>query len=203
MAVVIHVLDLFLLVSSAMPIPFPSSSGVNMEEMSLTLKRMQQSLSQQAWALYQMLDLSRKYHICAQEPCCPPPFARVIDECFYLSLNNLTWQQARQHCRGMDGLLAKPKRVFALKSFLMGKAGPNTVFLGGQQHDGIWTWVDGSSINPSAWTEGYPSNWTTQENQCIVMKQDNHPPLSTQPCSAVKQFICQHPGIQEKVKTSG
>nr|XP_053648745.1 uncharacterized protein LOC128699922 [Cherax quadricarinatus] len=60
---------------------------------------------------------------CSEQNCCPYPYTRVLDECFYLSLHSLHWYEAREHCQGMSGDLASPKHIDALKTYIINTAG--------------------------------------------------------------------------------
>ena len=54
---------------------------------------------------------------------CPYPFQEVVDECFYLSPNNLAWHNARHSCQGMGADLATPSYLYALRTFVADKKG--------------------------------------------------------------------------------
>nr|XP_053648761.1 uncharacterized protein LOC128699942 [Cherax quadricarinatus] len=60
---------------------------------------------------------------CTEKICCPYPYSRVVDECFYVSSISLNWPDARQYCQGMTGDLASPRNLYGLKSFIISTAG--------------------------------------------------------------------------------
>ncbi|XP_071543730.1 echinoidin-like [Panulirus ornatus] len=150
------------------------------------------ALSQQAQILK---ELGNTTHAIMQERHCPPPYSRILDECFYVSPHSLSWDNARQHCQGLDGDLATPERVFALFSFLLDSGVPVTtrVWVGATdiQLEGKWEWLSGSPIHTSDWASGQPNNYDGAQD-CLDFLMNEHPPLNDDSCSSKYRFACQH-----------
>ncbi|XP_027220609.2 perlucin [Penaeus vannamei] len=124
---------------------------------------------------------------------CPYPYQQVLDECFYVSKVSLNWNQARQYCQGMQGDLATPRNVYALKSYVIETGAASTqVWLGAtdQSSEGTWKWLDGRPIT-SDWANGMPDNYSGNEN-CLDLRIKWHPPLNDSVCEVAERFVCQY-----------
>jgi hypothetical protein len=68
---------------------------------------------------------------------------------------NVSWNEAREHCRKMGGDLASinDKEEFA---FLRKLNGPVNLHVGGRRVETEWKWVDGKAIQPEFWHQNYP-----------------------------------------------
>ncbi|XP_053631448.2 C-type lectin lectoxin-Phi1-like isoform X2 [Cherax quadricarinatus] len=129
---------------------------------------------------------------CSDDICCPYPYTQVLDECFYLSSHSLKWHEARIHCQGMHGDLASPKHIYALKSYIMTKAGLLNVYVGGKKnHPGYreWTWVDGRKIHISEWAHGEPNNFMERE-LCTNLEMEKYPMLNDDSCPPRWRAAC-------------
>ncbi|XP_045610256.1 C-type lectin lectoxin-Phi1 isoform X2 [Procambarus clarkii] len=143
--------------------------------------------------LKDLVNVLKKFNI-TNDRRCPFPFTQVLDSCYYLSEVSLTWKDARRYCQGMDGDLATPKHLYALKSFIF-KArdyySTPGVFLGGVkngQHS--WHWLDGRPIEDGYWYHNEPNNYYGRE-QCVEMRLQWHPTLNDEDCMKSQEFVCQ------------
>ncbi|XP_063590398.1 perlucin-like [Penaeus indicus] len=126
---------------------------------------------------------------------CPYPYKQVLDECFFLSKVSLNWNQARQYCQGMQGDLATPRNVYALKSFIIDTAGEVTeAWLGAtdQSSEGTWNWLDGRPI-ASDFAGGQPDDAGGNED-CLDIRLKWHPTLNDYQCGVAQRFVCQYKG---------
>ncbi|XP_045587192.2 perlucin [Procambarus clarkii] len=166
-----------------------------LEELRSALVVTQLVLSEQAETLKHLVNSTLQAKTsCAPERCCPYPYKRVLDECFYLSSKQLAWSQARHYCQGMKGDLATPKHVFALVSFVLENgAWTGAVWIGAtdQGREGVWQWVNGQPIAADQWTPGQPDNAGGAEN-CMDIRLAWHPSLNDFNCVISQRFVCQY-----------
>ncbi|XP_069950885.1 hepatic lectin-like [Cherax quadricarinatus] len=161
-------------------------------ELHSTLIVNQLLLSQQTELLKEMVNAAQR----KEGASCPHPYTQVLDECFYLSTHKLTWEQARQHCQGMNGDLASPKHLYALKSFIISSLGNSDikrVFVGGKDEhkNRHFKWLDGRVIVSNYWIAGEPNNKGGSEF-CVNLYTDHHPSLNDVSCSHHYIFACQY-----------
>nr|XP_053653938.1 perlucin-like isoform X2 [Cherax quadricarinatus] len=165
-----------------------------LEELRSSMMITQLALSQQAQVLFRMVNgTERVQSSCLEETCCPYPYQRVLDECFYLSTEKLSWSHARQYCHGMKGTLAMPINVYALESFVHDKGGSVFVWLGAtdEGQEGEWKWLNGRPIKSEDWSGSQPDNYDGNEH-CMDLRPEWHPPLNDARCSNKQRFACQY-----------
>ncbi|XP_042865740.1 C-type Lectin CRL-like isoform X2 [Penaeus japonicus] len=127
---------------------------------------------------------------------CPYPYEQVLDECFFLSKISLNWNEARQYCQGMQGDLATPKNVYALKSYALDRySGENEVWLGStdKHKEGQWKWLDGRPVDKGEWHSGQPDDSERRED-CLDLRLNWHPPFNDYRCNVAQRFMCQFKG---------
>ncbi|XP_042211996.1 type-2 ice-structuring protein-like [Homarus americanus] len=153
------------------------------------VEEVKQTLAQHSQALQLLLNVTTR--LLTQDRECPPPFRRVMNECFFPGKNPLTWDEARQHCRGMGGDLAAPEHLYALKSFFATEM--SYLWIGGTKDivEDQWRWVTGEALRPGDWCRGSPEI-TVGARDCIYMELDCHPPLRSGSCLGSRKYICQY-----------
>ncbi|XP_063603492.1 lithostathine-1-like [Penaeus indicus] len=132
-------------------------------------------------------------HRTAMEKECPFPYANFMGDCFYASKYKLKWHDARQHCLDMNGDLAVPTMLYALKTYVIEERVSRSTWIGGlDEEDGSgWHWVNGQPIDDNYWALGSPgTNQKTQ--QCLELTRNRHPPLKSKTCTTMFKFICQY-----------
>ncbi|XP_047496800.1 uncharacterized protein LOC125044267 [Penaeus chinensis] len=68
---------------------------------------------------------------------CPFPYANFMGECFYASKYKLKWHDARQYCLDMNGDLAVPTMLYALKTYVIEERVSRSTWIGGlDEEDG-------------------------------------------------------------------
>ncbi|XP_051247071.1 C-type lectin domain family 4 member E-like [Dicentrarchus labrax] len=130
-------------------------------------------------------------------------------QCYYFSIDLLTWSKSRDECRQKGGdlvqidsreeqtfleLKLREKNNFEWVVFWIG--------LTDSEKEGTWLWVDGSSLNESLtfWFPGEPDNWTGRDSDgadCVRMgKKAGAPDLKCwfdQSCKYAYRSICEKP----------
>ncbi|KAG7153263.1 killer cell lectin-like receptor subfamily B member 1A [Homarus americanus] len=129
---------------------------------------------------------------------CPYPFTQVMDECFYLSKKEVSWDRSLQHCRGMGAYLAIPRHLYALNSFIIRTEKLENgyyvqVWLGGKkQADGRWAWLNEETLNEEDWSSKHSE--TSPGSDCLYcmnIPNVNDQPLLSGNCNATMRFVCQ------------
>jgi len=90
-----------------------------------------------------------------------PENATLFGGHWYLILpTKVSWPEARLMCQLMGGHLACIESNEEWK-FALALAGAQTLWLGGtdEDHEGKWTWINGSPWSFSAWAPGQPDNF--------------------------------------------
>nr|XP_027211117.1 type-2 ice-structuring protein-like [Penaeus vannamei] len=123
---------------------------------------------------------------------CPPPFAKVGDECFHLSEDKRSWNDARRRCRGMGGDLAVPSDVRALDTFVFARVEGPGVWIGGtdQDNEGVWNYLNGDAIKAQDWSGNQPDNYGGGED-CLEIRSYFNPPVNDYICSVEQHFVCE------------
>ncbi|XP_042871229.1 C-type lectin domain family 4 member M-like isoform X2 [Penaeus japonicus] len=127
---------------------------------------------------------------------CPPPFTRIIGECFYFNHIHpmLTWDDARYVCQSAGGDLAEPEHFGALYLFLytQRKGNDHRLRLGAKVDDtGTWKWVSGRPVEDVIWLD-YEAN-TTDLCMSLVIRGDGPPALAMDDCQIAQYSVCELP----------
>ncbi|XP_019627871.1 PREDICTED: C-type lectin domain family 4 member M-like [Branchiostoma belcheri] len=116
---------------------------------------------------------------------------------------------AKKACRKEGATLAMPKTEeldVALRD-LVKTEGPNKGhWIGMEEKEGTWYWVDGSLVGQNGykgWNPGQPSNprwpptcgqyWEKSKSPDWLFSQSGHPMWDDDACFSLKSFICQRP----------
>uniref|UniRef100_A0A8C4DKR9 C-type lectin domain-containing protein n=1 Tax=Dicentrarchus labrax TaxID=13489 RepID=A0A8C4DKR9_DICLA len=102
-------------------------------------------------------------------------------QCYYFSIDPLTWSESRYECRQKGGDLvqidSREEQTF-LEPKLREKMNFNEdkfwIGLTDSEKEGTWLWVDGSPLNESLtfWSSTEPNNWTGYDpdgEDCVRM----------------------------------
>nr|XP_045594779.1 perlucin-like protein isoform X2 [Procambarus clarkii] len=170
---------------------------VTVDEMQSSLVS-QLVLSHQSEALQLLVNATETaLRLLMKEISCPPPYTRVLDECFFVSKKKLSHSDARTHCQGMRGDLATPRNPYALVSYVYDR-GVTFAWLGATDANSAeWRWFDGRLISADLWmrkpdmTEPSGKDDQGKAEDCCEMWADYHPPLNDAVCNDLKIFVCQ------------
>ncbi|XP_068167401.1 asialoglycoprotein receptor-like 1 isoform X2 [Antennarius striatus] len=88
--------------------------------------------------------------------------------CYLVSIASITWHNAEKQCQAKGGHLLVLNNMEELDfiSRIVETQYDYWIGLVERQHEGHWSWVDGTAFNSSAayWDEGQPDNWDYREN---------------------------------------
>ncbi|KAM6216739.1 low affinity immunoglobulin epsilon Fc receptor [Rhynchocyon petersi] len=100
---------------------------------------------------------------------CPEKWVNLQRKCYYFGEEALTWLQAKYACEDLHGRLVS---IHSLEEqeFLNRHANKEGTWTGLQDLDteGVFVWLDGSSVDYSNWRQGEPNNQAQGEN-CVMM----------------------------------
>jgi hypothetical protein len=87
---------------------------------------------------------------------------------YYVYAGKLTWEQAKSRCKELGGQLAviPDEDTWKFLTNNIKSVTENHLWLGGtdEQTEGLWHWVDGTSMKFTAWGGGLPDNVDKVEN---------------------------------------
>nr|XP_053634322.1 CD209 antigen-like [Cherax quadricarinatus] len=142
-------------------------------------------------------------HVTGEEVDCPHPYTRIGLGCFAVhSTQRLSWEQARQHCRGIDGDLANPDDIYDVVLFL-DDSFPESVYStsGGWgfwigatlDNTGTWQWVSGLPVRTQVdfWGRGEPGDAQENDEGCLFLHGWWRFRAGADPCTSEKYFICE------------
>ncbi|XP_047502514.1 C-type lectin domain family 4 member M-like [Penaeus chinensis] len=130
---------------------------------------------------------------------CVWPYKRGGDGCFHVHTDTrLSWADARERCREMQGDLAAPRRYGLFRQFMieqrLGRA--YTYWLGASdaEEEGTWRWVDGRPVDMGSgmWASNQPNEGRAAN--CLAVKPAYRFVASDEECHAGRYFICQQEG---------
>ncbi|XP_069943701.1 CD209 antigen isoform X2 [Cherax quadricarinatus] len=131
-----------------------------------------------------------------EEVDCPHPYTRIGLGCFAVhSTQRLSWEQARQHCRGIDGDLANPDDIYDVVLFLDDSFPGGWGFWIGATLDntGTWQWVSGLPVRTQVdfWGRGEPGDAQENDEGCLFLHGWWRFRAGADPCTSEKYFICE------------
>ncbi|XP_050733289.1 type-2 ice-structuring protein-like isoform X1 [Eriocheir sinensis] len=186
---------------------YPQSQPTrDVEELRSALAMSQMILAQQAQLFRELINATKESHRCCNAGKsdltestldCPAPFQRVVDECFFMSTNSLTWENARHSCVGMGADLTTPTYLYSLRSFIrQGRKGSRirSVWVGGKDNgpEG-WRWLNGLPVNDAEWGKKQPDA-KRAASRCLALRPGSHPLLYDEPCRSTLRYVCQYNG---------
>lgn len=119
-----------------------------------------------------------------------PADAKLFNGKWYkVFYEKITWQSARDKCRSAGGqLVVIPDEV--TWTFVKGLS-PAYLWMGAtdEKVEGVWIWIDGTTMVYTAWLQGEPSNHDGSEHYLLCAKGgwSDHPKNSTY----VVGYICE------------
>ncbi|XP_045111088.1 C-type lectin domain family 17, member A-like [Portunus trituberculatus] len=185
---------------------YPATPHGTPDDLRSGIAMAQMILAQQAQLFRELINATKESHSCCSAgksdlpesiSDCPYPFKQVLDECYYLSSNTLTWHNARHSCQGMGGELAMPIYLYALRNFVAGERGPpRSVWVGANNHNGGWRWLNGLPVDDAEWGKKQPNN-RRPTDQCLAVRRDRHPVLDDMGCGSNLRFVCQYHPVKK------
>ncbi|KAG9259860.1 CD209 antigen-like protein A [Astyanax mexicanus] len=109
---------------------------------------------------------------------------------YYLSAETKTWSEARQHCKekGADLVIinSEEEQTFIDKQF-----GEAWIGLTDHGSEGVWKWVDGSTMTIGYWRRGEPNS--KGDEDCVVTSYKNEKIWSWNDlsCNTDKPWVCE------------
>ncbi|XP_070552321.1 lactadherin-like [Ptychodera flava] len=104
-----------------------------------------------------------------------------------------TYDEARTVCSGLDSSLAKVENAeedLFLKGYTRGKAVNLWLGATGGEHEGSWTWEDGTPVTYTNWAPGQPDNAGGGE-QCLHLYGAGNSKWNDNVCTTPMGFICE------------
>ncbi|KAM3821303.1 asialoglycoprotein receptor 1-like [Vipera latastei] len=99
------------------------------------------------------------------EACCPSGWQAFRKNCYWESLQEKSWQEAKADCEDHDAHLVIINS-YEEQQFVSVRVKPHFTWIGLTDADGSWKWVDGSSYTVVSrdWCPGQPDNWYNHEH---------------------------------------
>ncbi|XP_051247512.1 C-type lectin domain family 4 member E-like [Dicentrarchus labrax] len=158
-----------------------------------------------------------------QQTCPQPPVVKENDsctkcehgweqhgrQCYYFSINHLTWNNSRDECQQKGGDLvqidSREEQTFLelkLREKMNSDEDKFWIGLTDSEKEGTWLWVDGSPLNErlTFWNGSEPDNWTVGDRDgedCVRMGEKTGAPdlkcWFDESCKASFRYICEKP----------
>uniref|UniRef100_G1PIJ4 C-type lectin domain-containing protein n=1 Tax=Myotis lucifugus TaxID=59463 RepID=G1PIJ4_MYOLU len=103
----------------------------------------------------------------SQNTCCPIGWLEYEGSCYWFSRSGLTWPQAEKHCQLEDAHLVVVGS-WKEQKFLQQHMYPVDTWIGLNDQNGPWTWVDGTDYKTGFqnWSPRQPDNWYHGQEDC-------------------------------------
>ncbi|XP_072174206.1 macrophage mannose receptor 1-like [Diadema setosum] len=129
---------------------------------------------------------------------CPKGWVTWGNKCLQVQDHLDSWTSARNHCMVLGGDLASvrdDKEEALAVSLLENVAGPVWLGLNDRDHEGLFTWADGSPVFHTNWATNEPNNWGGQENCVHMYGSDGALPGTWNDAECTQQYysLCQRP----------
>ncbi|NXA38235.1 CLC4D protein, partial [Eudromia elegans] len=101
--------------------------------------------------------------------CCPKEWKLFQKSCYYISTDNMSWNDSRENCTRMGSHLVVIKTEAEQVSAGLREMTRNYYIGLSAQKVGEWHWVDQTPLNVTAafWRAGEPSN--VKSEKCVVI----------------------------------
>ncbi|XP_067098586.1 C-type lectin domain family 4 member E-like isoform X2 [Osmerus mordax] len=123
---------------------------------------------------------------------CNHGWTKLDSSCYYISTEQKTWEESRQDCRQRGARLViinSEKEQTILTELKL------RVWIGlSEISDGIWQWVDGSSVSKGYWTVGEPNNFQRNPEHCVEIRplsDNNIMNWNDDQCRFLKNWVCE------------
>ncbi|XP_074157028.1 CD209 antigen [Sminthopsis crassicaudata] len=119
---------------------------------------------------------------------CPYKWEFYKDSCYLFSVNQNSWEEAREMCKidGSDLVIISSSEE---QKYLKQKSDFRHQWwlgLSDKKKEGTWHWVDGTTLEQSFWNEGEPNN-SGDEDCCELTSKG----WNDAPCSKMNNWICE------------
>ncbi|XP_051828468.1 CD209 antigen isoform X2 [Antechinus flavipes] len=119
---------------------------------------------------------------------CPYKWELYKDSCYFFSVNQNSWEEAREACKidGSDLVIVSSSEE---QKYLKQKIDLSHVWwlgLSDKKKEGTWHWVDGTILEQSFWNEGEPNN-AGDEDYCELTSKS----WNDASCSKKNKWICE------------
>ncbi|XP_029911337.1 CD209 antigen-like protein C [Myripristis murdjan] len=118
---------------------------------------------------------------------CPDGWITFSRSCYFISSESKSWDESRQDClkRGADLVIIKSKEE---EPFLKKFHTRVWIGLSDRETEGVWKWVDGSSLSYTFWASGEPNDRGGED--CVELSQGRDG-FNDESCSDKLPWICQ------------
>uniref|UniRef100_A0A667ZSC8 C-type lectin domain-containing protein n=1 Tax=Myripristis murdjan TaxID=586833 RepID=A0A667ZSC8_9TELE len=118
---------------------------------------------------------------------CPDGWITFSRSCYFISSESKSWDESRQDClrRGADLVIIKSKEK---EAFLKNFHRKVWIGLSDWETEGVWKWVDGSSLSYTFWASGEPNDRGGED--CAELSQGRDG-FNDESCSNKLPWICQ------------
>ena len=103
---------------------------------------------------------------------CEQGYTLIENRCYKIhTQTRLLWEDARLDCESNRGSLAiidTTEKLHQLASLLQSQTSKSVFNIGLARDMSSWSWLDGTTVNASLFSVGYPEFWGTDET-CLVM----------------------------------
>ncbi|MCJ8750213.1 hypothetical protein PDJAM_G00259960 [Pangasius djambal] len=110
---------------------------------------------------------------------------------YYISSERKTWPESRQDCRerGADLVIINSKEEQEFVDNLSKSKKPG-VYMGltDLDNEGVWKWVDGTSLTTAYWSSG---NVFSDSEDCVVNRYDGRDGWYDRPCTETYYWMCE------------
>ncbi|XP_075063048.1 CD209 antigen-like protein C isoform X2 [Mixophyes fleayi] len=118
-------------------------------------------------------------------PRCPTGWKAIGPQCYYLSVNTMTWKEAVDICVTQQAqliILRSKAEMDALLPLFMGQS----FWIGLTSSNNSWRWIDGTDLAFSNWSPGEPNNVSGKE-LCAEIKSNGWNDVD---CAMRNNYIC-------------
>ncbi|XP_046877822.1 C-type lectin domain family 4 member M-like [Hypomesus transpacificus] len=124
---------------------------------------------------------------------CDNGWTRLDSSCYYISTEQKTWEESRQDCTRRGARLVIINSVREQISLTELKL---RVWIGlSEISNGIWQWVDGSTVSIGYWTVGEPNNFEGNPEGCVEIRplrdDNNIMNWNDEPCHFQRNWVCE------------
>ncbi|XP_041857535.1 CD209 antigen-like protein C [Melanotaenia boesemani] len=139
-------------------------------------------------------EMNKLKHLSTQKKTCPAGWRMSTFSCYLLSTKSGSWDQGREDCRGRGGDLVVIDS--AEEQEFLSKFAKELCWIGlsDKEREGIWKWVDGTSLILTNWDTNQPDNggdpqWGDED--CVQLRNFGMKSWNDVNCTASMWWICE------------